>query len=71
MKLITTVKFSNSKFDTDDVQLSFHIFDLILTNFKLFFCYFNGSSSRKEDLQMLVLKYKEKIMENVYGGDWF
>ena len=28
-------KFSNSKFDTDDVQLSFHIFDLILTNFIL------------------------------------
>ena len=62
---------SKSKFDTDDVQISFQTFDLILWNFILFLWDFNGSSTRKEDLQMLVLKSKKKIMENVCGGDQF
>ena len=47
------------KFDTDDMQISFQIIDVILRNFTLFFR-FNGSSSRKEDLQMIVLKSEEK-----------
>ena len=51
---------SNSKFDTDDVQISFRMFDLIWWNFILYFRDFNGTSTRKEDLQMIVLKYKEK-----------
>ena len=62
---------SNSKFDTDDVQITFQIFDLILQNFILYFWDFNGRSTRKEDLQMLVLESKEKIMENFCGGERF
>ena len=31
----------------------------------------SGSSTRKKDLQMLVLKSKEQIMENVCRGDRF
>ena len=47
------------------------MFNLILWNFILFFWDFHESSTRKEDLQMHVLKYKEKMMENVCGGDKF
>ena len=45
------------------MKISFQIFDLILRNFISFFRDFNGGSSRKEHLQMLVLKSKEKTME--------
>ena len=38
---------------------------------ELLFWDFNGSSSKKEDLQMVVLKFEEKMMENVRGGDHF
>ena len=38
---------------------------------ELFFGDFNGGSSRKEDLQMLVLKPEEKMMENVRSSDQF
>ena len=51
---------SNSKFDTDDVQISFQMIDLFWWNFILYFWGFNGSSTSKEDLQMIVLKYKGK-----------
>ena len=56
---------SNRKFDTDDVQISFQTFDLILQSFILFLQDFNKSIARKEDLKVLVLKSKEKIMKNV------
>ena len=59
---------STEKFDTDDIQISFQIFDVILRNFTVFWD-FNRSSSRKENLQMLLLKSEEKIMENVCGID--
>ena len=59
---------STEKFDTDDIQISFQIFDVILQNFTVFWD-FNRSSSRKENLQMLLLKSEEKIMENVCGID--
>ena len=59
---------STEKFDTDDIQISFQIFDVILQNFTVFWD-FNRSSSRKENLQMLLLKSEEKIMENVSGSD--
>ena len=59
---------STEKFDTDDIQISFQIFDVILQNFTVFWD-FNRSSSRKENLQMLLLKSEEKIMENVCGSD--
>ena len=42
------------------MKISFQIFDSILQNFKWFFWDFNGSSTRKEHLQMLVLKSKGK-----------
>ena len=36
-----------------------------------FFWDFNESSSRKADLQLVVLKSEEKFMENVYDSDQF
>ena len=42
------------------VKISFQIFDLMLRNFISFFWDFNGGSFRKQHLQMLVLKSKEK-----------
>ena len=42
------------------VKISFQIFDLMLWNFISFFWDFNGGSFRKQHLQMLVLKSKEK-----------
>ena len=51
---------SNSKFDTDDVQISFQMIGLFWWNFILYFWSFNRSSTSKEDLQMIVLKYKGK-----------
>ena len=71
MSKISYEAVSNRKFDTDDIQISFQTFDLTLRNFILFLWDFNGSSTREEDLQMTVLKSKEKIMENVCGGDQF
>ena len=47
------------------------IFDFILWNFVLFFWDFNGGSSKKEDLQIVLLNYEEKIMKNVRGGEYF
>ena len=41
-------------------KISFQIFDLILLNFISFFWDFNGGSTRKGHLQILVLKSKEK-----------
>ena len=38
-----------------------NFFDLILRNFISFFWDFNGGSTRKDHLQMLVLKSKEKM----------
>ena len=43
----------------------------MLRNFVLFFWDFNGGSSRKEDLQMVLLKSVEKMMENVRGSEEF
>ena len=51
---------SSSMFDTDDVQTSSQIFDLILRSFILFFQDFNGSSSRRKDLQIVWMKSKKK-----------
>ena len=45
--------------------------NFILQNFVLFFWDFNGSNSKKKDLQMLVMKSKESQMENVHGSDQF
>ena len=42
------------------MKISFQIFDLILRNFISFFWDFNGGSTRKDHLQILVLKSKEK-----------
>ena len=42
------------------MKISFQIFDLILRNFISFFWDFNGGSTRKGHLQILVLKSKEK-----------
>ena len=55
---------------TEDIEISFQIFDFVLQNFVLFFWDFNGSN-RKEDLQMFVLKSEEKMMKNVHGRDQF
>ena len=48
-----------------------YLFNFQLCFMELFFGDFNGGSSRKEDLQMLVLKPEEKMMENVRGSDQF
>ena len=53
------------------MHIAFYSFDFILRNFALFFWDFNGSSSGKEDAQMLVMKYGEKMMENVRDSDQF
>ena len=45
------------------MKISFQIFDLILRNFISFFWDFNGGSTRKEHLHILVLKSKQKMME--------
>ena len=50
------------------MQISVHIFYFILLNFVLFFWDFNGSSSKKENLKMFVLKSEEKMIENVRGS---
>ena len=42
------------------IKISFQIFDLILLNFISFFWDFNGGSTRKGHLQILVLKSKEE-----------
>ena len=51
--------------------MSFEIFCFILRNFVLVFCDFNGGKWKKKDLQMVVLKSDEKMMENVCAGDHF
>ena len=56
---------------TDNMHIAFYSFDFVLRNFALFFWDFNGSSSGKEDAQMLVMKYGEKMMENVRDSDQF
>ena len=53
------------------MHLFLQIFDFILWNFVLFFRDFNGGSSKKEDLQIVLLNYEEKIMKNVSGGEYF
>ena len=45
------------------MQISFQIFDLILRNFISFFWDFNGGSTKKEHLQILILTSKGKMME--------
>ena len=42
------------------MKISFQIFYLILRNFISFFWDFNGGSTRKDHLQILELKSKEK-----------
>ena len=49
----------------------FKTFYFILRTFELFFWNFNGGSSKKKDLQMVLLKSEEKMVENVRGGDHF
>ena len=58
MKLLVTESLTQMK-------ISFQTFDLILQSFILFLQDFNNSIARKEDLKVLVLKSKEKIMKNV------
>ena len=72
-KEISYEDISSSNFDTDDVQIDiyFQIFDKLLRNFILFFKDFNGRSTRKEYLQMILLKSKEKMMRNACGRDQF
>ena len=53
------------------MQISLQILNFILQNFVLFFWDFNGSSSKKKYLQMLVMKSGESLMENVRGSDQF
>ena len=45
------------------MKISFQIFDQFYGISYHFFWDFNGGNSRKEHLQMIVLKYKEKMME--------
>ena len=62
-----------SKFDTGDVDIV-PIFLINLRSFILFFEDFNGSSTRRKDLQILFLKStkkKKKKIENACGGDHF
>ena len=47
------------------------MFDFILRNFLLVFWDFKGGKWKKKDLQMVVLKSEEKMMENVRAGDHF
>ena len=47
------------------------MFYFILRNFVLFLWGFNGGNSKKEDLQMVLLKSEEKMVENIRGGDVF
>ena len=69
MYIIFIVK---KEFIRDYKSASFlQIFDFILWNFVLFFRDFNGGSSKKEDLQIVLLNYEEKIMKNVSGGEYF
>ena len=61
---------SSRKFDTDDVQIDiFSNFWLNITEFQVIFSDFNGSSTKREYLQMILLKSKEKMMGNVCDGD--
>ena len=61
---------SSSKFDTDDVQIDiFSNFWLNVTEFQVLFKDFNGSSIKKEYLQMILLKSKEKMIGNICDGD--
>ena len=63
---------SSSKFDTHDVQIDiFPNFWLNFTKFHISFQNFKGSSTKKEYLQMILLKSKEKMMGIICGGDQF
>ena len=63
---------SSSKFDTHDVQIDiFPNFWLNFTEFHISFQNFKGSSTKKEYLQMILLKSKEKMMGIICGGDQF
>ena len=59
------------KLSSEELSLSFQMFDFILRNFVLFFWDFNRGSSKKEDLQMVVLKSGGEMIENVRGGDHY
>ena len=48
---------------TDDIQISFQIFNFILRDFVLTFWEFNRTSSRKENLK--------KMMESLRNSDQF
>ena len=49
----------------------FYIGYILHRSFILFFRVFNGRITRREDLPMVALSSKEKIMENLCGGDRF
>ena len=60
---------SSSKFNTEDVQID--IFSNFWLNFTEFHIIFDGSSTKKQNLQMILLKSKEKMIGNVCAGDQF
>ena len=51
--------------------MSFQIFDFISRNSILFSWDFKECSTPKEDLEIVVLKSEEKMMENVRGSGQF